>query len=128
MNIKEMGHINISEDVLATIASLAASEIKGVADMQGSMAGSIGEKLGVKNLSKGVKVILSENKAVIDAFIMVEYGTVIQDVATKVQENIKTTVESMTDVVVESVDIYVQGVVLKQEAKPEVEKKDAKSE
>ncbi|MGL5439069.1 MAG: Asp23/Gls24 family envelope stress response protein [Filifactoraceae bacterium] len=119
MDIKEMGHINISEDVLATIASLAASEIKGVANMQGSVTGSISELLGMKNFSKGVKVILSENKAVIDAHIMVEYGSIIQDVATKVQENIKSTVESMTDVNVESIDVYIEGVVLQQEPKIE---------
>lgn len=120
MDINNLGYVNISEDVLATIASLAAEEIEGVANMHGTVAGSLGEFVGKKNFSKGVKVILSENDAVIDAHIIVEYGAVIPDVALKVQENIKTTVESMTDVNVKSIDVYVDGVVIKKENKEEI--------
>ncbi|KXZ39638.1 Uncharacterized conserved protein YloU, alkaline shock protein (Asp23) family [Alkalithermobacter thermoalcaliphilus JW-YL-7 = DSM 7308] len=115
MESKEYGNIKISEDVIATIASLAASEVEGVASMSGGITENITEILGKKNLSKGVKVIVNEDEVFIDLFVLIEYGFVIPDVAWKIQENIKNTVETMTGLKVSEVNVHIQGVSFKKE-------------
>ncbi|OPJ56944.1 Asp23/Gls24 family envelope stress response protein [Alkalithermobacter paradoxus] len=115
MENREYGNIKISEDVIATIASLAASEIDGVASMSGGITGNITEILGKKNLSKGVKVVVNEDEVFIDLFVLIEYGFVIPDVAWKIQENIKNTVETMAGLKVSEVNVHIQGVNFKKE-------------
>jgi alkaline shock protein len=121
MSVEEvvsMGGVKISDDVIATIASLAASEIEGVSKMSGSMAANLTEILGKKNFSKGVKVQLEEDTVEIDVYLSVVYGSIIQEVAEKVQENVKKAIESMTEFKVMTVNVHVQGVT-----EPEEEKK-----
>lgn len=115
MKNKECGQVKISEDVISTIASLAACEIEGVSQMMGSFTGNLGEILGKKNFSKGVKVQVNENQVDIDAYVHIEYGTIIPQISAKIQENIKYTVENMTGLKVNHVNVYVQGIVTKQE-------------
>lgn len=107
----ELGSIRIADEVVAIIAGLAATEIKGVAGMSGGLAGGIAEILGRKNLSKGVKVEVGEKEAAVDMFIIVEYGVRIPDVAIHIQENVKRAIESMTGLGVVEVNVNVQGVV-----------------
>ena len=103
--------IKISNDVIAVIAGVAVSEVSGVAGMAGGFAGGISEVLsGKKNLAKGIKVEIAENSAKIDVNIIVEYGTRIPDVAFEIQNRVKKAVESMTGLVVEEVNVHVQGV------------------
>ncbi|MBU5677566.1 Asp23/Gls24 family envelope stress response protein [Alkaliphilus sp. MSJ-5] len=106
----EYGEVKIVDDVVATIAGLAATEVKGVAGMSGGFVGDIAEILGKKSLSKGVKVEVKEKVANIDLYIIVEYGTKIPDVAWEIQENVKKTIETMTGIEVNEVNIHVQGV------------------
>lgn len=106
----DYGEVKIVDDVVATIAGLAAIEIKGVAGMSGGFVGGIAEMLGKTSLSKGVKVEIKEKIAIIDLYIIVEYGTKIPDVAWKIQESVKKTVETMTGIKVNEVNIHVQGV------------------
>ncbi|MDO4792915.1 Asp23/Gls24 family envelope stress response protein [Filifactor villosus] len=108
--VMAIGGIRISDEVIATIASLAASEIEGVSKMSGTITGNLGEILGKKNFSKGIKVVLEEDTVEIEVFLSVVYGSIIHDVARKVQENIKKTIESMTDLKVISVNVHVQGI------------------
>lgn len=108
--IEETGNVNISEEVVSIIASIAASEVKGVADMGNTLSGGLAELLGKKNLSKGVKVTLSEKSVLLDLSIIAEYGTKIPDVAWKVQEKVKSEVEAMTGLEVKAVNISVDGV------------------
>lgn len=108
--IEQNGNVNISDEVVSIIASLAASEVKGVAGMANSLSGGIAELLGKKSLSKGVKVVLTENDVALDLSIIVEYGTKIPDVAWKVQEKVKSEVEAMTGLLVTAVNISVDGV------------------
>jgi len=107
----ELGSIRIADEVVAIIAGLAATEIKGVAGMSGGLAGGIAEMLGRKNLSKGVKVEVGEKESAVDLFIIVEYGVRIPDVAMQIQENVKSAIESMTGLRVVEVNVHVQGVV-----------------
>lgn len=110
----DLGRVEIAPDVLEVIAGLAASEIEGVAYMSGGLVGGIAEKLGRKNLSKGVKVELGENHTVIDVSIAVEFGVRIPDVAVNVQENVSSTVRNMTGLDVVEVNVHVIGVQVKQ--------------
>jgi len=111
----ENGQVKISDDVVATIAGLAATEIEGVAGMSGGFTGGIADMLGRKNLSKGVKVQVGDKDASIDLYIIVKYGAKIPDVAWKIQESVKDAIINMTGLKVVEVNIHVQGVELEQE-------------
>ena len=103
--------IVISDDVVAVIAGASVSEIDGVYGMAGGFAGGISEVLkGKKNLAKGIKVDTDNNKAKIDVNIIVEYGARIPDVAFEIQKRVKNDVENMTGLVVDEVNVHVQGV------------------
>lgn len=103
--------IKISSDVIAVIAGVAVSEVKGVYGMSGGFAGGISEVLkGKKNLAKGIKVDATDEKAKIDVNIIVKYGARIPDVAFEIQNKVKKSVESMTGLKVEEVNVHVQGV------------------
>ena len=103
--------IQISSDVVAVIAGVAVSEVQGVSGMSGGFAGGITEVLsGKKNLAKGIKVEINEDKAKIDVNIIVEYGSRIPDVAFEIQNRVKKSVENMTGLKVEEVNVHVQGV------------------
>ena len=103
--------IKISSDVIAVLAGVAVSEVKGVYGMSGGFAGGISEVLkGKKNLAKGIKVDATDEKAKIDVNIIVEYGARIPDVAFEIQNKVKKSVESMTGLKVEEVNVHVQGV------------------
>lgn len=126
LNEKEVNGIKISEDVVAIIAGIATSEVKGVSGMSGGFVGGISEILGKKNFAKGVKVQVGEKETVIDIYINVEYGCRIPDIAWEVQNKVKTAVENMTGLNVVTVNIHVQGVNLPKEAK--VKEEEVKEE
>lgn len=103
--------IKISNDVVAVIAGVAVTEVPGVSGMSGGFAGGITEVLsGKKNLAKGIKVDIEGDKVKIDVNIIVEYGSRIPDVAFEIQNRVKKSVESMTGLKVEEVNVHVQGV------------------
>lgn len=106
------GNVNISDEVVLVIASLAAAEVEGVSGMVSSVAGGFAELLGKKNLSKGVKITRTEDKISLDLSIIVEYGAKIPDVAWKVQDKVKSEVEAMAGIEVSAVNISVEGVNL----------------
>lgn len=124
----KIGNVKISVDVIATVASIATNEIKGVAGMSGTALGGIADILGGKrSRGKGVKVDVSGDTCVIDLNIAVNYGVRIPDIAWDVQENVKNSVESMTGMTVSKVNIHVDGInfdnedELTQEPAPEAE-------
>ena len=108
---EEEENINISEEVITTISGIAVSEISGVAEMAGGITGGITEVLsGKKNLSKGIKADIAGNNVKIDVNIIVNYGVRIPDVAFDIQNKVKQTVENMTGLKVNEVNVHVQGV------------------
>ena len=114
--------IQISGDVISTIAGKAVSEVSGVAGMAGGFAGGISEVLsGKKNLSKGIKVDINEKEAKIDVNIIVEYGVRIPDVAFEIQNRVKKAVETMTGLKVVNVNVHVQGVSMTEEKEENTE-------
>ena len=125
---QDTGKVNISDEVVATIAGIAATEIPGVAGMYGTAIGDIAEKLGAKKSSgKGVKVVVNEQGAVIDVYIVVEFGKRIPELAWEVQENVKNSVETMTGIDVTAVNVRIEVVSFPKEKKAEKkpEKKEA---
>ena len=103
--------IKISNDVVASIAGVAVSEVPGVYSMAGGIAGGISEVFsGKKNLAKGIKVDVGEKETKIDVNIIVEYGVRIPDVAFEIQGRVKKAVETMTGLKVSAVNIHVQGI------------------
>lgn len=111
----DKGRVTFANDVIAVIAGLAATEVEGVAGMSGSIMGDIAEILGRKNLTKGVKVEVGNEEAAIDLYVIVEYGVKIHNVCEAVQDAVKTSVENMTGLKVVEVNIYIQGINMKQE-------------
>lgn len=107
--IEENG-IKIADDVVATIAGKAVSEVVGVYSMAGGFAGGISEVFGKKSYTKGIKVDNTEKLLKIDVNIIVEYGARIPDVAYEIQKRVKKAVENMTGLNVEEVNVHVQGV------------------
>ena len=105
-----IGTVRIADEVVGTIAGLAATEGNGIAGMSGGLVGGIAEMLGKKNFSKGVKVEVGEKEAAVDLYIIVEYGVRIPDIALTVQEKVKSSIESMTGLEVVEVNVHVQGV------------------
>lgn len=104
------GAVKIASDVVATIAGLAAAEVAGIAGMSGGVVDGIADMLGRKNLTKGVKVEITGQEAIIDIFTIVEYGTAIAKVAEDVQKAVKNAVESMTGLTCPIVNVHIQGV------------------
>ena len=113
---KGIGEVVISEEVIATIAALAAVEVKGVVSTVGTMPNEIIEKLGMKKLSKGVKIVLAEEAVNIDLALNVSDNAVIPEVSEEVQMKVKSAVETMTGYPVESVNIRVASVVVESTA------------
>lgn len=109
------GTVKIANEVVSIISGLAATEVEGVTGMSGGITGDITEMLGMKSLSKGVKVEVGEKETAIDIFIIVDYGTKISEVATNVQDNVKSKVETMTGLNVVEINVNVQGVNIPKE-------------
>ena len=102
--------IKIANEAVATYAGIAVSEVQGVYGMSGGFAGLTEALSGKKNLTKGIKVDVSEKNAKIDVSIIVEYGARIPDVAFEIQTRVKKSVENMTGLKVTEVNVHVQGV------------------
>lgn len=133
-NTQEIGEINIAEDVVQVIAGLAVGEVKGVAVVN-SLADGIVEKFVKKNYGKGIRVEMEGQNVTIDVHIVVDYGVKIPDAAWDLQETVKKNIETMTDLTVLKVNIYVEGLHIEKEPKPAIKppkkagkKKDAENE
>ena len=112
---EQYGRISYANDVIATIAGLAAMEIAGLVGMSGGVTSGIAELLGLKNLTKGVKVEVGNEETAVDLFVVIEYGTRIVEVAKNVQQNVKRAIETMTGLRVVEVNVNVQGVNISKE-------------
>lgn len=106
----KLGEVQIADEVVAIIAGLAATEVEGVDSMAGNITNELVGKLGMKNLSKGVKVDVTEEHVSVDISLNVKYGYKIPDVCEKVQERVKTAIENMTGLMVLDVNVKIAGV------------------
>lgn len=106
-----LGKIDISEEVIATIAGIAAVECYGLVGMASrKISDGFVELLGRESLSKGVQVRIENNEVIVDVFIIVSYGVRISEVAHNVMEKVRFSVEQMTGLPVGEVNVNVQGV------------------
>ena len=117
----DLGVVRINNDAIATIASIAAMEVKGVYKMGGGIGKTLYEALLKKSSSGGVRVHMKDSEAKLTISIIVEYGVDIPRIADEVQENVKLAVEKMAGLVLSEVDVVVEGV--RPKAAQEKEKK-----
>lgn len=115
MTEEQQGLIRISDDVVATIAGLAALETPGVAAMSGGISEGLAKRLSGRNAQKGVSVEVGQVEAAIDLRIVVQYGIPIQEVGRRLQDNVREAVENMTGLNVVEVNVKVEGVAFKDE-------------
>lgn len=113
------GKVVFAEDVVATIASLATAEVEGVYGLSGTAFEGLGEKLGKKNYTKGIKVEVGSVECAVDMTLIVKYGYRIQEVCQNVQNAVKKAIETMTGLNVVEVNISVNSVVFAEEKKAE---------
>lgn len=109
---EDNGNVSISEEVVATIAGLAAADVEGVAGLTSRLASDIKGIVNKKTIGKGIQVIINETSVVVDIFINVKFGYKFIDVAQKVQKAVETSVESMTGLEVETVNVNIVGVII----------------
>lgn len=95
-NDASKGEIKIADEVVAIIAALAATEVEGVASMAGNITNELIGKLGMKNLSKGVKVDVLEGIVTVSLALNLKYNYSIVEVSARVQEKVKNAIENMT--------------------------------
>lgn len=111
---ESIGKVQIADEVVTIIAGLAATEVAGVASMSGNITNELVRKLGMKNLSKGVKVDVLEGVVCVDLKLNLEYGYSIPETCRKVQEKVKSAIENMTGLQVSDVNINIASVALEQ--------------
>ncbi len=107
-----IGEVQIADDVVAIIAGLAATDVKGVASLVGNVTNEIISKLGKKNLGKGIKVEVVNNVVTVDMSIVLEYGYSIPKTSEQVQEKVKSAIENMTGLTVEEVNVRIASVTM----------------
>jgi uncharacterized alkaline shock family protein YloU len=112
LKIKEgnLGEVRVADDVVAMIAGLAATEVEGVTSMYGNITNELVGKLGMKNLSRGVKIQLEGKVVRVDVGINIAYGYAIPTVSENVQERVKTAIENMTGLEVSTVNVKISSV------------------
>ncbi len=109
-DLGKIGEVKIADDVVATIAGLAATEIEGVASMQGNLTKEIVGKLGMKNLSKGVRIEVVAGSVNVELSVVMKYGYSIPKTSHAVQDRVKSSIENMTGLTVQEVNIKIVGV------------------
>lgn len=106
------GEVQIADEVITIIAGLAATEVEGVSAMTGNITNELVARLGMKNLSKGVRVTMGEDAMRVDLAINIDYGYSIPEVCKNVQDRVKSTIETMTGLTVSEVNIRIADVNL----------------
>ena len=107
---EENGSINISEDVVSSTVRAAIAEVDGVAGLSNTAGAEIAELIGIKTLTKGVKVQFANDKVIVDTIITVAYGSNIVNVARSVQEKVVNTVSAATGIEKAEVNVHVSGI------------------
>ena len=108
--IEDVGQVQIADEVIAVIAGLAATEVEGVSKMSGNITNEIVSKLGMKNLSKGVKVTIDGEQVSVVLNLVLNYGVSIPKTSQEVQDKVKSAIETMTGLTVSEVNIRIAGI------------------
>ncbi|HIW59881.1 MAG TPA: Asp23/Gls24 family envelope stress response protein [Candidatus Anaerobutyricum avicola] len=108
--IEDVGQVQIADEVIAVIAGLAATEVDGVQQMSGNINNELVSKLGMKNLSRGVKVSIDGEQVDVVLNLILKYGVSIPKISREVQEKVKGAIETMTGLTVNEVNIRIAGI------------------
>lgn len=109
-DVDEFGTVKIANDVVAMIAGLAATEVEGVSAMVGNITNEIMGKVGMKKQTKGVKIDILDGNVSVELSVTLEYGYNIATTCKKVQEKVKSAIETMTGFAVSDVNIRIVGI------------------
>jgi uncharacterized alkaline shock family protein YloU len=112
---ENIGSVQIADDVVAMIASLATTEVDGVSSMAGNVTNELMSKVGMKNLTKGVKVDVLNGNVSVDLAVTMEFGCNIPATCQKVQLKVKNAIENMTGLTCSDVNIRIVGVNMKKD-------------
>ena len=105
-----IGTVRIADEVVVMIASLAATEVDGVSSLAGNISNEMMSKVGVKNLTKVVKVEVFGSDVKVEVAVLVEYGYSIPATSQRLQERVKNAIENMTGLNVTDVNVRIAGV------------------
>lgn len=117
---EELGYIELADDVIAIVASLAALDVPGVISMSTGFREGLSNFLGKKSLAKGVRVKVTGHSCRIAVYVTVEYGCNIPEVALKLQKKVKSAVDEMTEYTAEYVDVHIEGVRKREKSELEI--------
>ncbi len=109
-DVRKIGTVKIADDVVAMIAGIAATEIDGVTAMAGNISNELMSKMGLKTLTKGVKVDIFNHEATVDLAVNMEYGYNVISTAQKVQDRVKSSIENMTGLKVRDVNVRIATI------------------
>ncbi len=104
------GTVRVADEVIAIIAGLAATEVEGVSSMAGNITNELVGKLGMRNLSKGIRIEIMEDSIEVYIAFNIAYGYSIPEVSAKVQERVKTAIENMTGLTISVVNVRIAAV------------------
>ena len=123
LNENPNGTVSFATEVVATIAGLAATEVDGVASMISPASGlaDMFSRKSNRNLTKGVRIDLEDNRVSVDITITMDYGSPVPDVARNIQENVKKAIETMSGLDVRNVDVHVTGISFEREQRANAE-------
>ena len=108
----DRGEVRIADEVVAIIAGMAATDVRGVASMAGNIKNELVSMMGMKTLSKGVKVEVTDTDVKVDLALNLEFEANILKVSGIVQDKVKAAIENMTGMKVSEVNVRVAGIVL----------------
>ena len=112
---ESFGQVQIADEVVAIIAGLAATEVEGVASMGGNITNELVSKLGMKSLSRGIKVSVTEGVVTVDVTLNIGYGYSVIKTSGKVQERVKSAIENMTGLTVADVNVRIASVSMQKQ-------------
>lgn len=110
LQAERAGTVRIADDVVAMIAALAATEVEGIAAMAGNLTNELLSRVGVRGLSRGARVEVSDGKVKAELAVVMEYGYNIPATCQKVQTKVKNAIENMTGLEVQDVNIRIAGI------------------
>ena len=108
----KIGEVRIADEVVAIIAGLAATEVDGVDSMAGNITNELVSKLGMKKLSKGIKVSVDNGEVAVEVAINIDYGYSVPKTSRMVQEKVKASIENMTGLIVSDVNVTIASVCM----------------
>lgn len=111
-NTAKIGSVKVADDVVPVIAAIAATEVEGVVSVADNLASEFQNFVGIRKAPKGVHVEIKNRKVTVDMGLGIGYGYNVPETSRKVQDKVKTAIETMTGLEVVNVNIHIASVVL----------------